>query len=225
MVYTKSKQNCGFSIVRGYWLVNMPNDKGQKIRKKAVIAGHVCLDITPVFADGSNNMQKSLLVPGSLVQTEGVDIHTGGVVANTGLAMKKFGIEVSLIGKIGQDEFGTLITNAFKEYDEEKELILDTDSSTSYSIVLALPGVDRMFLHNPGANHNFVSEDIKEELLKEAAIFHFGYPPLMKSVYEKEGKELQRIFQKAKRAGVVTSLDLAGVDSSSMRLRWIGVLF
>ena len=195
--------------------MNIADNKVQKCKKKAVIAGHVCLDITPVFPDMPSGVQKNLLVPGSLVQTDGVDIHTGGAVANTGLAMKKFGIEVSLVGKIGKDEFGNLVTSMFKEYGEGHELICDPTSSTSYSVVLALPGVDRVFLHNPGANEKFVSEDITMEVLHNAGIFHFGYPPLMKSMYEDEGNELQHIFQKVKRAGVITSLDLAGLDATS----------
>ena len=192
-------------------LINENNRK----KKRAVVAGHVCLDITPVFPENPLSINKNFLLPGSLVQMNGVDIHTGGVVANTGLAMKKFGIGVSLIAKIGQDEFGGLVAKIFKDFGQNQDLIYDSTSSTSYSIVLAMPGVDRMFLHNPGANNHFVVEDISDEILKEASVFHFGYPPLMKSVYEKDGEELLKIFQKVKKAGLATSLDLAGIDSTS----------
>lgn len=206
--------------------MNETNPLRENHRKKAIVAGHICLDITPVFPKGSAEKQNSLFIPGSLIQMDGVDIHTGGVVANTGLALKKFGTKVSMIGKIGNDEFGGLVTNILKEYGQEKELITDNTLSTSYSIVLAVPGVDRMFLHNPGANNGFVAGDIKEEVLDDAALFHFGYPPLMRSIYEEEGKELQQIFQKVKEAGVATSLDLAGIDPSSEAAQadWLRIL-
>ncbi len=189
--------------------------RSSEASKKAIVAGHICLDITPVFPVTSWKSEKELLTPGTLIQMEGVDIHTGGAVANTGLAMKKFGIEVSLIAKVGQDEFGGLIMNLLKEYDVGQQLITDSSSSTSYSIVLAMPGVDRIFLHNPGANNRFMSDDIKEDDLEGVSVFHFGYPPLMKSLYDREGEELERLFRKVKKAGIVTSLDLAAVDPST----------
>ena len=41
-------------------------------------------------------------------------------------------------------------------------------------------GVDRVFLHDPGANDTFCAGDITEEMLDGIDHFHFGYPPLMK---------------------------------------------
>lgn len=94
-------------------------------------------------------------------------------------------------------------------------LILDEASATSYSVVLAIPGVDRIFLHNPGANDSFQNADIPEEALNDAALFHFGYPPLMKRMYEKDGAELISVFRRMKQRGIATSLDLAAVDPNS----------
>ena len=79
--------------------------------KKAVVAGHICLDVTPVFPGKQINALENILKPGKLISMEGIDIHTGGCVANTGLAMKKLGSDVKLMGKIGQDEFGRLRTS------------------------------------------------------------------------------------------------------------------
>lgn len=87
--------------------------------------------------------------------------------------------------------------------------------STSYSVILAVPGIDRIFLHNPGANDSFCADDISDELLKDAALFHFGYPPLMRSMYQNDGQELVKLLQKVKRAGTAVSLDMAAVDPGS----------
>ena len=67
--------------------------------RKAVVAGHICLDITPVFPEkrgdnlktGEERQEKveNLLKPGNLVNVGTAQVNTGGVVANTGLAMKK----------------------------------------------------------------------------------------------------------------------------------------
>ena len=184
-------------------------------QKKAVVAGHICLDLTPQFPPKKGKEISDILSPGKLIHMDGIDIHTGGAVANTGLAMKKLGMDVALMGKIGADEFGSLVLHILNEYGSGKEMMVASDSSTSYSIVLAVPGIDRIFLHNPGANDTFTREDVDWNTVADAALFHFGYPPLMRKMYENEGEELVALFRRVKELGTATSLDLAAVDPAS----------
>lgn len=156
-----------------------------------------------------------ILMPGKLVETKGISISTGGAVANTGLAMKILGADVRLMGKVGTDEIGEMICNILKRYDADRDMIRGEKELSSYSVVLALPGIDRIFLHCPGANDSYDASDIPDEALKEADLFHFGYPPLMKRMYEEDGRELIELFKRAKEQGCATSLDLAAVDPES----------
>ena len=64
------------------------------MKKKVIAAGHICLDITPVFLDGAADKADQILSPGKLIQMGNADVHTGGSVANTGLAMKLLGNDV-----------------------------------------------------------------------------------------------------------------------------------
>ncbi len=184
--------------------------------KKVISAGHICLDITPVFPAGKryDGRVSSLLVPGKLIQTEAADVHTGGSVANTGLALKLLGCDVTLMGKVGDDAFGMMIRSMLARYGAGG-LLVDPAGSTSYSVVLAVPGLDRIFLHSPGANDTFSGSDIPEEALEDAALFHFGYPPLMRRTWENGGAELAAMFRRVKGKGIATSLDLAAVDPDS----------
>ena len=183
--------------------------------KKIIAAGHICLDITPVFpAQRSCRELSEVLVPGKLVHMEGADVHTGGSVANTGLALKILGNDVVLMGKVGADAFGTMVQSILTKYGSGG-LYADPAGSTSYSVVLAVPGIDRVFLHDPGANDTFVSADIPDSVLEDAALLHFGYPPLMKRMYADGGRELVSIFRRAKEHGLATSLDFAAIDPSS----------
>ena len=194
--------------------------------KKIIAAGHVCLDITPVFpADRQFHDFSELLIPGRLIHTQAADIHTGGSVANTGLALKKLGCDVSLLGKVGNDAFGGIIRNIFADYGVSG-LLTDSSGSTSYSVVLAIPGIDRVFLHNPGANDTFSATDIPEDALRDTALFHFGYPPLMKRMYENDGDELISLFRRVHESGIATSLDLAAVDAASEagQADWVQIL-
>ena len=183
--------------------------------KKVIAAGHICLDITPVFPEKKVSRLDALLQPGKLIQMGEADVHTGGSVANTGLAMKLLGADVSLMGKIGDDAFGSMILNILEKYGAGENMLVTSGEATSYSVILAVPGIDRIFLHNPGANDTFCADNIPAESLEDTALFHFGYPPLMKKMYENDGAELLKIFRMAKKAGAATSLDMAAVDASS----------
>ena len=189
------------------------------MRKKVIVAGHACLDITPVFPQSAKTVGvEEVLCPGRLIQMEGVDIHTGGAVANTGLAMKIMGADVCLMGKTGKDAFGTIIADIFRQYGAEEGILAVEGERTSYSAILALPGIDRIILHDPGANDTFSFEDILslgEEGLKDVALFHFGYPPIMKKMYENEGEELLKIMKYIKQHGIATSLDMAMVEADT----------
>lgn len=183
--------------------------------KKVIVAGHICLDVTPIFPENKVNNLSEILNPGKLIHMHKADVHTGGAVANTGLAMKILGADVSLMGKVGKDAFGDMVLHILKEYDADKGMLVMEGESTSYSVVIAVPGIDRIFLHHPGANDTFALEDIPEEALEGVSLFHFGYPPLMQKMYENDGEELVKIFKKMKSLGIATSLDMAMVDPNA----------
>ena len=184
--------------------------------KSVISAGHICLDITPVFPqDARYDRLSQVLVPGKLLNNIGAaDVSTGGSVANTGLAMKLLGADVKLMGKVGDDEFGKLVQEIVAGYGAEG-ILVDPNSSTSYSVVLAVPGLDRIFLHCPGANNTFGASDISDEALGDAALFHIGYPTLMAKMYENDGAELLSLFKRIKSKGIATSMDMTTMEPNS----------
>lgn len=186
-----------------------------EMSKKVIVAGHICIDITPVFPDKKVSNIGDVLKPGKLIQMGNAEVSTGGAVANTGLGMKILGADVTLMGKLGNDEFGDMICGILDKYNASEGMIRSDEVSTSYSVVVAVPGIDRIFLHNPGANNHFHADDVCEKTLHESALFHFGYPTLMKSMYANEGEELVKLFQKVKACGCATSLDLSAVDADT----------
>ena len=197
--------------------------------KKAVIAGHICVDFTPPMispAAGTGRRIEDFLTPGKLVQVGPAYLHPGGVVVNTGLTMKFLGAEVTLMGKTGDDPLGHIIRDFLEGYDAAGGLIVDPAADTSYTVVLAPPGIDRVFLHNPGANDVFTASDIDYAACESALLFHFGYPPLMRRMYRDGGRELVEIFRRVKERGCLTSLDMAAVDETSEagRADWDAIL-
>lgn len=183
--------------------------------KKIIVAGHISVDVTPVFPQGKRGNLAELLCPGKLIRMDEAVVHTGGVVSNTGLTLKKLGADVRLVGKVGTDALGDLLLGLLRHYGADRDIIRDEQSYTSYTVVVAPPGIDRIFLHGPGANDSFCGSDLPQELLEDAALVHFGYPPLMKRMYENDGAELSKLCERVHASGAAMSLDFAAVDPDS----------
>ena len=184
--------------------------------KKIVVAGHISLDLTPKFNMANKvNSMGDIIRPGKLVSVGKAAIAPGGCVTNTGLALKKFGADVSLIAKVGNDEFADILYSKYREQGAEPDFIVSREDATSYTIVLAPKGCDRAFLHDSAANDSFKEEDIDYEVVKEADYFHFGYPTLMKEFYRSDKDELQNMYRKVKKLNLITSLDVTAVDPES----------
>lgn len=180
---------------------------------KIAVVGHICLDVIPQWGRGVRGYP----LPGHLIITGGIKFSPGGCVSNTGISLQRLGTEPILVGKIGDDVIGRLLIDLLKPHSRGslKNLIVSKGDYSSYTLVLSPPGLDRAFLHYPGANDTFCMQDIDFNELKDAEIFHFGYPPLMKSIYQSNGEELAKIFKRVKRMGMLTSLDMAMPDPDS----------
>ena len=72
----------------------------------AVVAGHVCLDIIPELSHPGGTVEQ-VFVPGKLLNIESTAFCTGGAVSNVGIPLIKLGIHTGLMGKIGNDAFGS----------------------------------------------------------------------------------------------------------------------
>ena len=192
-----------------------------------VVAGHICLDIIPTI-DSLQGGLHSILVPGKLVDVGAAVISTGGAVSNTGLALHRMGLPVRLMGKVGRDPLGRIVLDVLKSHGPRlaEGIIRDEQAATSYTIVISPPGVDRVFLHCPGANDTFLADDIDYAAVGRSGLFHFGYPPLMRAMYDGGGRELADMLARVKRLGVTTSLDLAlpDPDSPAGRANWTKIL-
>ena len=183
----------------------------------AVVAGHICLDLHPDLSGSAREPFEKIFVPGRLIEAGPVTYATGGAVSNTGLALNRLGIATRLVGKVGDDLFGRTLCQIIASYGENltEGIIIDASADTSYTIIINYPGADRIFLNSPGVNDTFHINDIPYALLKQARLFHFGYPQLMRSTFTANEVPLAEIFRRVKLTGITTSLDMAFPDPSS----------
>lgn len=193
----------------------------------AVVAGYLGLDLTPGFnAARSVASFAELFRPGKLIETEGLTVSLGGVVANTGLAMRRFGRRVELMGCVGCDALGDLALARLAQAGVSGGIRRNPLAGTAYGIVIAPPGLDRVFLEDPGCNRIYTAADVDFERVGQSRLFHFGYPPLMDALWANGGAELRILLARAREAGAAVSLDmtLPDPDSPAGGADWKGLL-
>ncbi len=193
-----------------------------------VLAGHICLDILPEILAATPEEFRASFGPGRLMLVGPGALSTGGAVSNTGLALHRLGIPVRLMGKIGDDMFGQVVKGVIASHDARlvEGMIVDPQASTAYTVIINPPGIDRFFLHCPGANDTFRADDVLYDVVARARLFHFGYPSIMRQMYVDGAAETIALFRRAKATGVTTSLDMAYPDPNSPagRVDWPAIM-
>jgi sugar/nucleoside kinase (ribokinase family) len=189
----------------------------------AVIAGYLCVDLIPDFKkNGAFSGIPDFFKPGKLIEIDGMNFSPGGVVANTGLAMKIFNKKVFLNGLIGDDSIGKILKEWFEKYAISDGTQTTKKAGTAFGIVIAPPGIDRIFLESPGCNQILDKTFINYDAVSHCRLFHFGYPPLLKQFYMNSGSQLLEMFSKVRELGVATSLDfsLPDTEAESGKINW-----
>lgn len=176
-----------------------------------VVAGHICLDVIPALTSALG------VRPGGLEGIGPSVVSTGGPVGNVGFALHRLGVAVRLVAKIGDDMFGRELLAILRRRDEAlvQGMVVVPGETTSYSIIVNPPGIDRTVLHCAGANDTFGVADVPLDRLRGARILHFGYPPIMRRLYSDGGAELSALFAAARDRGLVVSLDMCVPDPRS----------
>lgn len=193
--------------------------------KKAIVAGHMCMDITPEFLNAPISRFDQIFGPGLVVDVGEAIFKPGGCVSNTGLAMNFFGADVTLMGRINEDNLGSMLLDEYKKSGAKLAIKIDHDHPSGYTIVLSPRGLDRMFLHNPGTNSYTNNDDFDKDIIREADLFHFGYPTLMPQYLKDDCGELIELFKMVKEAKTISSMDLTmpNHDSDIKNLDWDGI--
>ncbi len=176
-----------------------------------IVAGMVGLDLIPALPADAAGLR---FRPGVVVRTGPARIAPGGCVANTGTALHRLGVPVRLLGKIGDDAFGRIVQDLLAGVGD-RPLLVAPGETTAHSFVLSPPGHDRMILNYPGANNTFSADDIADDMLRDALLFHFGYPTAMARMFAESGRYLVELMARARGAGLVTSLDMSYPDPAS----------
>lgn len=123
-----------------------------------------------------------LLIDFTCVSTDGdgyptMAAHPGGAPANFLAALTKFGAKTAMLGKIGKDAFGKLLTATLKQAGiETRGLITSDDVFTTLAFVTLDEHGDRefSFSRKPGADTCISFDEIDLSMIDDAKVFHFG---------------------------------------------------
>jgi sugar/nucleoside kinase (ribokinase family) len=147
---------------------------------------------------------------GQLELVETIGLYSGGSAANTGYGLARMGVEVAVIGRIGQDGFGDfLAAEAQKVGCDSSFLRRDPSAGTSSSLVIVTPDGERAFLHAIGANANLVPSDIPLEQVVAGGttVLHLAGFFILPGMEGTDGAPTKDLFIRASSLGLTTSLD------------------
>ena len=135
------------------------------------------------------------------------EANPGGAPCNVLAMLNKAGRKTAFIGKVGRDIFGNRLKEVLDEVGiDTSNLILDKEVRTTLAFVETLPGGDRdfSFYRNPGADMMLREEEMREELIKETKIFHFG---TLSMTHEEVRRATKKAVAMAKESGALISFD------------------
>lgn len=103
--------------------------------------------------------------------------HPGGAPANFLAAVTKFGGKTALLGKVGADTFGRLLTGTLEKAGiETRGIVASNDVFTTLAFVTLDEHGDREFAFSrkPGADTQLRFSELELPLIDDAKAFHFG---------------------------------------------------
>ncbi|MCM1120225.1 MAG: carbohydrate kinase [bacterium] len=135
------------------------------------------------------------------------EVNPGGAPCNVLAMLARAGRKTAFIGKVGQDMFGVRLKAALEEAGiDTLNLVMDREVGTTLAFVETLPGGDRdfSFYRNPGADMMLREDEVREELLKDTAIFHFG---TLSMTHDQVRRATKRAVAVARESGALISFD------------------
>jgi len=148
-----------------------------------------------------------LPTPGGLERVAHIALHSGGVVANTGVALSRLGVSVAAVVRLGRDALGRHLSDEIKVWATAHFLSFDQSVPTSSTLVFVGQDGERSFLLSSGAGERFSTRDLPLDRLSAAGVraLHLGYLNLLSQM---DTAELIALLLEARERGFLVSLDV-----------------
>lgn len=190
-------------------------------RKGITIIGNILTDIVKNI----NNYPQI----GKLSHIKNVSRSVGGCAPNISINLAKIdrSLPISIIGSIGDDEYGRYILSQLSRYNiDSKRVIVSKTAPTSFCDVMTLPSGESTFFHTDGANAQFSSDSIDIPFL-HSAILHIGYV-IPFGDFDREdsiyGTTTARLLHNFQEQGIKTSMGIMSDNSPNYKEKIIFAL-
>ena len=144
--------------------------------------------------------------PGTLARVEEVRFSLGGNGMNTAAGLARLGIPTALLGMVSRDFLGDYALAQLAGAGVDTSAVRRHPTAGSgVSLIAVAPDGERSITFTNGANEGFCSSNVPEDLLRQARVLCVGSVFVLPQL---TGEALARLFQRARRAGVKTVLDV-----------------
>jgi sugar/nucleoside kinase (ribokinase family) len=159
-----------------------------------------------IVADHVSSPISHLPAEGELVLADQLLLTIGGCAANVAVDLGKLGVSASVVGRVGGDVFGRVVSDMLHAHGVDVSLVQTMpDMDTSQTMIVNVAGQDRRFIHTFGANAAFRAADIPLDRATKCRVLYLGGHLLMEKLLP---DELIPVFAAARRAGAKTVLDV-----------------
>ena len=135
------------------------------------------------------------------------EANPGGAPCNVLAMLNRLGHSTAFIGKVGKDIFGLKLKSVLQEVGIDiSNLIVDEEARTTLAFVQTMADGDRdfSFYRNPGADMLLTADEVNDDLVKSARLFHFG---TLSMTHEGVREATKKAVRLAKESGAVVSFD------------------
>jgi sugar/nucleoside kinase (ribokinase family) len=167
-----------------------------KTKPEVVVIGELNVDIILNHIEGFPEMSKEILA-------QGMNLTLGSSSAIFASNLSTLGSSVSFIGKIGKDNFASLILDSLNSKNVDTSHIIQSETLNTGATIVLNYDQDRAMVTYPGAMEDLRIDDIDFKFISTARHLHFS------SIFLQPGirNSLPALFSRAKSLGLTTSLD------------------
>ncbi len=133
-------------------------------RKPIVVVGSINMDLV-ARAD-------RIPITGETVSGTEFQTHPGGKGANQAVAVARLGYPVSMIGRLGNDAFGSELREYLKKTGIDVSAVRASECGSGVAVIIVSPSGDNIIVATPGANAEVSPADVDAnlELIREAGL-------------------------------------------------------
>tara|TARA_B100000073_G_scaffold124670_3_gene101872 strand:- start:964 stop:1836 length:873 start_codon:yes stop_codon:yes gene_type:complete len=147
---------------------------------------------------------------GETIEASSIEFFLGGKGANQAVALARLDVDVSFVGTIGEDEFGSQLERLISKEKINIKNLKKIKGQSGIALINVLNDGRNEVISFPGVNKNSLSNQVSEDDLKACSI--------LISQMELKGPETYDLFSRAKQNGCTTILNLAPFRKPSKSL-------